>query len=155
MKQVRFYPQTDIYTDSPHVRLRTDFPQHVPSLTTHKHQPPQLPLEIWEYVFGYLDLMDIQFLRLASRIWTDIGSRFLFQPFVFRPDRDHLAHFECLFQNPVVFRSIYHLRFELSTLPMIYAPHNIGFANLAEQESHGLRGRPDTSAEASTDMMEL
>lgn len=112
-------------------------PRYTKPLMTKNHQPPQLPSELWAIVFEYLDSNDVKSARLVWRCWRYAGARFLFQPWVFRADHDDLAALERLSQNAEVSKAIHSLRFELGSLPIVYAPHNIGCAYIQEQHRRG------------------
>ncbi|KUJ06813.1 uncharacterized protein LY89DRAFT_790197 [Mollisia scopiformis] len=101
--------------------------RNLPYLTDHGHKPPKLPAELWDKILEKLSRKDVKAVRSAWRSWTAIGIKFLFNPFVFRPDRDDFARFDHLSQAPG-FTSVHSLRFELGTLPLVFAPHNLGWA---------------------------
>jgi hypothetical protein len=73
----------------------------------------RLPKELWEKVFAHLPLEDIKSVRLTSRELTDTTSRFLFQPFVFRPDRKDFERFDAVMRDPKLAGAIKSLRFEI------------------------------------------
>jgi hypothetical protein len=49
-----------------------------------------------------------------------IGSRFMFQPFVFRIDRIDLERFEMVTKNAAMAAGIKHIRFEPGTITIHY-----------------------------------
>jgi hypothetical protein len=97
---------------------------------TSKHSPPKMPHELWTKVFSNLELQDVKAVRLTWRVWTDIGSRFMFQPFVFRIDRMDLERFEMVTKNAAMAAGIRHIRFEPGTINIHYTTHVLGFAYL-------------------------
>jgi hypothetical protein len=86
--------------------------------------------ELWAKVFSNLELQDVKAVRLALRIWTDIGSRFMFQPFVFRIDRMDLERFEMVTKNAAMTAGIKHIRFKPGTITIHDTTHVLGFAYL-------------------------
>ena len=91
---------------------------------THPH-PPYLPPEVWRMILGLLDLWDIKALRFTSKTWTNLGAAFLFQPFVFRPDRDDFERFKIIARNPFILSTIDSLRFEIGSLDIYNIATNL------------------------------
>ena len=89
-----------------------------------------MPHGLWAKVFSNLELQDVKAVRLTWRVWTDIGSRFMFQPFVFRIDRMDLERFEMVTKNAAMAAGIRHIRFEPGTINIHYTTHVLGFAYL-------------------------
>lgn len=92
----------------------------LPTDNTIKHNPPELANELWAKVFQNLDFTDVKSVRLTWKSWSDLGARFIFQPFVFRPDRDDTARFESVMNNPTLSAGTNHLIFETGSFKNLY-----------------------------------
>lgn len=108
-------------TDGRHPKGRSTQP--IPALT--RPHPPYMPPEVWRMILGLLELQDIRSLRLSSKTWTNLGATFLFQPFVFRPDRDDFARFHELASDPFLLGTIDSIRFEIGSLGIYPMASNI------------------------------
>ena len=80
---------------------------------TANHKPPKMPNEMWQKVFDYLNPKDLKSVRLCWRVWTDNGSRALFETIVFRHDIDSFQSFENIVSKPELKAGIKSLQFEI------------------------------------------
>jgi len=76
-------------------------------------------------ILGLLNFCDIKALRLASKTWTNLGATLLFQPFVFRTDRDDFERFKIIARNPFLLGTIDSLRFEIGSLDIYNIASNL------------------------------
>ncbi|KAE9371594.1 hypothetical protein N431DRAFT_508291 [Stipitochalara longipes BDJ] len=108
------------------------------SKTQTKHMPSKLSSELWERVFQHLAIDDIKSVRISWRVWTDIGSRYLFVPFVFRPDRCDLERFETISKSSAasaLLAGIRNFRFELGTMSISWVASNLGWKYFVERNN--------------------
>jgi hypothetical protein len=76
-------------------------------------------------IMSLLKLPDIKALRLSSKCCTNLGGTFLFQPFVFRPDRDDFARFDQIARDPFFLKTIDSIRFEIGSLDIFNVAGNL------------------------------
>lgn len=104
-------------------------------------QPLNIPTEIWEQIFGELELKDIKAVREAWRQWTDIAARFLFKTFTFRLDKKDLELFEQeIAQRPDFLAGIRKLRFETGAFNLKLMQERLGFYYLQLYNGRQLEG---------------
>jgi hypothetical protein len=99
--------------------LKNDKPETATTIVL-KHQPPKMPNELWDKVFQHLPSADIKAVRLTWKAWKDLGARYLFQPFVFRRDRNDFARFERVMNVPALSAGVTRLIFETGAISVIY-----------------------------------
>lgn len=92
--------------------------------------------------------MQIQLLTnfsLLDKYWNVEGKCFLFRTITVRPDRDNIGELNSLIEdNPTFSKDIIKgIRFEIGTLGICHAAHNLGWAYL--EEANDLR-KPDPYA---------
>ncbi|KUJ06807.1 uncharacterized protein LY89DRAFT_790192 [Mollisia scopiformis] len=127
--------------------------KHAP-LIAQKHSKSQLPDEIWEQILHHLEMTDIKSLRLASKIWIDVGALFLFRPFIFRPDRNKYDVFNKKLAHTPIAKAISNIRFELGTQQIDFAAHNIGYAYYHALKTLRDDPRPESVKKAQYELLE-
>jgi hypothetical protein len=73
----------------------------------------------------HVELCDIKALRLSSKTWTNLGATFLFQPFVFRLDRDDFNRFKIVARIPFLLGTIHSIIFEIGSLDIYNMANNL------------------------------
>ncbi|KAF8861669.1 hypothetical protein BDZ45DRAFT_687477 [Acephala macrosclerotiorum] len=109
-----------------------------PTLTTKSDNARmlKLPTELWANVLMYLNVGDIQSVRLACKALADMASRYLFQTFIFRPDRKDIERFSIVSDCARFATGIKILRFKTDIIPIDYMQYNLSLAYL-----HAFNGR--------------
>lgn len=91
----------------------------------------QMPVELWDKVFAYLDTRDLKNARLAWRVWEKIAVPFFYRPFfTFRPDRRDIERFGAMSQLPHFVDSVKALRFETGVMDIPRMAAKLGFCYL-------------------------
>lgn len=86
-------------------------------------------------IFSYVDLADVQALRLASSLWSQLGISHFFKPFVLRPDRKDLERLNIVTRNAAFSTGIESIRFETGTLNLHRISMNMANHYAAEFKS--------------------
>jgi hypothetical protein len=115
--------------------------------TSTKRSAPALPSELWDRVFHYLPVDDIKSVRLVWRLWTDIGSRYLFVPFIFQSDRSDFERFELISRAPALLSGIRSFQFDIGTMSIAWAATQLGLTYFFRTKEPGIDHEKEISLE--------